>query len=123
MVQFYRGKTFFKLKKVPKPSALEPSCPQNKGTNKMAYNKKNFYKNIISIQDKVLSLKLANEDMTFKEIYWQHIYGKMTHISYRTYYNYLAVNAKRDLKKLLEKEEMTKLQQQKELNIEQLSLF
>lgn len=89
----------------------------------MAYNKKNYYKNIIAIQNKVLQLKIADGDMTLKEIYWQHIYGKMSYISYRTFHTYLDTNAKRDLKIILEKEQMTELQKQRELKINQLSLF
>lgn len=64
----------------------------------MAYNKINFYKKIIEIQE--LTYKLYHtKEMYYKEIYWQHIYPKY-HISYRTYHNYLGIPAKRELKKI-----------------------
>ncbi|QSS96608.1 hypothetical protein [Psychroflexus sp. ALD_RP9] len=64
----------------------------------MAYNKINYYKRIIEIQE--LTLKLHNfKNMYYKEIYWQHIEPKY-HISYRTFHEYLGIPAARELKKL-----------------------
>ena len=65
----------------------------------MAYNKVNFYKRIIQIQNEVLEWKNKDGDMFYKEIYWKYIYPKY-HISYRTFNSYMGINAKRELKKL-----------------------
>ncbi len=65
----------------------------------MAYNKNNFYKRVIKIQNIVLDLKYKDEDITYKEIYWEYIEPKFN-ISYRTFSSYLGINAKRELKKL-----------------------
>lgn len=72
----------------------------------MAYNKINFYKKIIEVQNLVLELKRQNEDLYYKEIYWQYIEPKY-HICYRTFNSYMSINAKRELKKLLEKKKNT----------------
>lgn len=69
----------------------------------MAYNRVNYYTKIIDIQNEVLALKSQNEDMYYKEIYWQYIYPKWR-ISYRTFHTYLGINAKRELKLLKEKQ-------------------
>lgn len=64
----------------------------------MAYNKINYYKKIIEIQE--LTYKLYHtKSMYYKEIYWQEIFPKY-HISYRTFHTYLGVPAKRELKKI-----------------------
>lgn len=76
----------------------------------MAYNNKNLYMRIIEIQKIVLDLKTHDEDITYKEIYWQHIWP-VWKICYRTYHSYLGTPAKRELKKLLEKEKTKKLNQ------------
>lgn len=73
---------------------------------RMAYNRKNFYKKIIEVQNLVLELKRQNEDLFYKEIYWQFIYPKY-HISYRTFNSYMSINAKRELKKLQEAEKVS----------------
>jgi hypothetical protein len=83
----------------------------------MAYNKINYYKRVIRVQDKVLELQRQNEDLTLKEIYWQHIYEKVETICYRTYNTYLGVPAKRELKKLLEAQNLN------EEDLNQLTLF
>ncbi|AQY22994.1 hypothetical protein AB406_2054 [Riemerella anatipestifer] len=41
--------------------------------------------------------------LTYKEIFFQHI-EPVYHISKKTFHNYLGVPAKRELKKILEKE-------------------
>ncbi|MCT4698480.1 hypothetical protein [Tenacibaculum haliotis] len=84
----------------------------------MAYNKKNFYKKVIKVQNLVLDKKRENEDLFLKEIYWGFIYQQYD-ICYRTYCSYLGVNAKSELKKLLEKEQLLKEQ----LNKQQYNLF
>lgn len=73
----------------------------------MAYNKANYYKRIIEIQNIVLELKYQNEDLYYKEIYWRYIYPKY-HISYRTFHTYLGINAKAELKKMNEKQQQLK---------------
>ncbi|MCD9636692.1 hypothetical protein [Tenacibaculum maritimum] len=83
----------------------------------MAYNKINYYKSVIKVQNKVLELKSQDEDLTFKEIYWEYIYEKVDDICYRTYHTYLGVPAKRELKKLLEAENLRIEEQSKQLNL------
>lgn len=65
----------------------------------MAYNRENYLKKVIEIQNLVLELKYNDEDMYMKTIYWEHIQPKY-HISYRTFNTYLGINAKRELKEL-----------------------
>lgn len=86
----------------------------------MAYNKKNFYKRIIKIQNLVLKKKDENAELFFKEIYWQFIYPNYD-ISYRTYNSYLAIPAKRELKKIIEQEQIN--QKQQELQQPKLELW
>ena len=69
----------------------------------MAYNKKNFYRRVIEIQNIVLDLKNKDMDLFYKNIYWEHI-EPVYKISYRTFNNYLGINAKRELKKLINKD-------------------
>ncbi|MBE7630099.1 hypothetical protein LNI98_07020 [Tenacibaculum dicentrarchi] len=69
----------------------------------MAYNNKNLYTRIIEIQTLVLYLREQDEDISYKEMYWQHIYPRWK-ICYRTYHTYLGTPAKRELKKLLSAE-------------------
>jgi hypothetical protein len=64
----------------------------------MAYNKNNFYTRIIIIQELVQDL-YHKKGLTYKEIYWQHVYPQY-HVSYRTYHTYLGTPAKRELKKI-----------------------
>lgn len=87
----------------------------------MAYNKKNYYKTVIAIQNRVRQLKMEDGDLMLKEIYWKHIYGKMAYISYRTFGDYLGVPAQRELKKIKEAEHLEN--EEKNLKINQLSLF
>ncbi len=65
----------------------------------MAYNKANYYERIIEIQNIVLRKKREDEDMYYKTIFWEFVRPKYK-ISYRTFYNYLRINAKYELKKL-----------------------
>lgn len=65
----------------------------------MAYNRENFLKRVIQMQELVLKLQAQDEDMFLKEIYWQHVYPSFG-ISYRTFHNWLGINAKAELKKL-----------------------
>lgn len=67
----------------------------------MAYNKKNRYTRIIDIQNLTLQLKGKDEDITYKEIYWKHVWPTWR-ICYRTFHTYLETNAKRELKKIEE---------------------
>ena len=71
----------------------------------MAYNKTNLYKRIIDVQTVVLQLKNEDEYITYKEIYWQHIYPKWR-ICYKTFHTYLGTPAKRELKKLENKNQI-----------------
>lgn len=67
----------------------------------MAYNKTNFYKKVIKIQDVTQEHKF--QGLTYKEIYHKYIEAQF-HISIRTYGTYLGIPAKRELKKIQEKE-------------------
>ena len=67
----------------------------------MAYNKKNKYKRIIEIQN--ITLQYQSQGVTKEFIYKHYIYPKFF-ISRDCFYEYLAINAKRDLKKLEEAE-------------------
>lgn len=67
----------------------------------MAYNKENYYKKIIEIQ----KLFLENYQIkyyTMKEVYYNVIAPKY-YISYRTFNNYMGINAKAKLKELKQK--------------------
>jgi hypothetical protein len=69
----------------------------------MAYNKENYYKRIIEIQE--LTIKHRKQGLFFKEIYHKYIEVQYK-ISKRTYDSYLGINAKKllkDLKKTNEK--------------------
>ena len=67
----------------------------------MAYNKRNFYLKIIEIQDVVLRGQRRGDSQ--KEIFYREI-EKNYFISMRTFYTYLDINAKAELKKLDEQE-------------------
>lgn len=67
----------------------------------MAYNKKNYYKRVIEIQE--LTTQCRELGMTFTHIYDKYIKGHY-HISKRTFDEYLGVPAERELKKLVEKD-------------------
>ncbi len=64
----------------------------------MAYNKKNYYKTIVKIQDITL-MQYHQFGLTYKEIYHKFIEHQFC-VSKRTYHSYLGVPAKRELKKL-----------------------
>ena len=68
----------------------------------MAYNKKNYYQKIIRIQQITEEQKFVY-GLTYKEIFYKYIEPQF-HISFRTFETYIGVPAKRELKKLLEKE-------------------
>lgn len=70
----------------------------------MAYNKINHYKKIIKVQDIVKREKFRN-GLTQKEIYYLFI-EREYHISIRTFYNWLAVPAQRELKKIQESQKL-----------------
>ncbi len=78
----------------------------------MAYNKRNRYLRIVEIQD--ITLRKQAEGLTNVNIHKLHIYPKY-HISLRTFYEYLATPAKRELKKI---EEQTNL-----FNDNQIDMF
>lgn len=65
----------------------------------MAYNRRNYLMKVIEIQNIVLELKGRDGDMRLKNIYWEYIFPKYL-ISYRTFSNYLSINAKKELKEL-----------------------
>jgi hypothetical protein len=63
----------------------------------MAYNRKNLLKKIIDIQE--LTLQHTRKGVTQEYVYSHHIYP-IYHISRATYYEYLSINAKKELKDL-----------------------
>lgn len=69
----------------------------------MAYNKTNYYKKIIKIQEITEEYKFR-QGFTYKEIFYKFIEPEF-HICLRTYETYLGVPAKRELKKLQEIED------------------
>ena len=71
----------------------------------MAYNKKNKFKRIIEIQNLVLEYQA--QGVTKEFIYHNYIYPKYF-ISRDCFYDYLGINAKRDLKKLEEADALQK---------------
>jgi len=73
----------------------------------MAYNKRNLYLKIIEIQDIVLKGQKRGDSQ--KEIFYNEI-EKVYFISMRTFYNYLDINAKAELKKIDDKEKARKAQ-------------
>lgn len=73
----------------------------------MAYNKRNLYLKIIEIQDIVLKGQKRGDSQ--KEIFYNEI-EKVYFISMRTFYNYLDINAKAELKKIDDKEKAKKAQ-------------
>lgn len=66
----------------------------------MAYNKVNYYKRIIKIQD-ISQEQYHRFGLSYKEIFHKFIENQFN-ISKRTYHHYLGVPAKRELKKLQE---------------------
>lgn len=63
----------------------------------MAYNRKNYLKKIIEIQE--ITLKYRKEGLFYKEIFHKYI-EKEYYISKKTFDNYLGINAKKELKEL-----------------------
>lgn len=74
----------------------------------MAYNKENYYKKIIKVQEIVKREKYQN-GLTQKEIFHQFIADQFN-ISERTFYNYLAIPAQMKLKKLKRDDNQNQLQ-------------
>ena len=64
----------------------------------MAYNKKNYYKTIVKIQE-ITQMQYHQYGLTYKEIFHRFIEDQFN-ISKRTYHHYLGVPAKRELKKI-----------------------
>ncbi|GHV40395.1 hypothetical protein FACS1894179_06850 [Bacteroidia bacterium] len=73
----------------------------------MAYNKRNLYLKIIEIQNIVLKGQERGDSQ--KEIFYNEI-EKVYFISMRTFYKYLDINAKAELKKLDDKEKAKRAQ-------------
>ena len=67
----------------------------------MAYNKRNLYLKIIEIQNIVL--RGQQRGASQKEVYYKEI-EKVYFISIRTFYYYLTINAKAELRKIDERE-------------------
>lgn len=67
----------------------------------MAYNNKNLLKRIVDIQN--IYLKYRDQGVTGEYIYANYVYPNYR-ISRKTFYNYLARNAKKELTDLKEKE-------------------
>lgn len=66
----------------------------------MAYNKLNYYKRIIKIQE-IVQEQYHRFGLSYKEIYFRFIENQFN-ISKRTFHTYLGIPAKRELKKLQE---------------------
>lgn len=66
----------------------------------MAYNRENFLKRVIKIQE--LALHYKAQGLFLKEIYFLHIQNQY-HISKRTFDYYLGLNARKQLKELHQK--------------------
>lgn len=64
----------------------------------MAYNKKNYYKTIVKIQD-ITQMQRHQFGLSYKEIYFLFVEDQFN-ISKRTFHTYLTVPAKRELKKM-----------------------
>lgn len=75
----------------------------------MAYNRKNFLRKVLKIQEIVLHHR--KQGLFFNEIYHLHIENQFN-ICKRTYDSYLGINAKKELRELQEKQ-----------NNDQLTLF
>lgn len=85
-------------------------CLSSKYSIKMAYNRENFLRKVLHIQE--ITLLHRDKELYFKEIYHLHI-QKQFHISKRTFDAYLGINAKKQLKEL----------KAKDVNSRQLNLF
>ena len=73
----------------------------------MAYSGKNRLQRIIDIQN--ITLEHLKKGVSQDFIFWQYIHPTYK-ISRRCYTNYMGINAKAELKKLLAKEEAAKQQ-------------
>jgi hypothetical protein len=76
----------------------------------MAYNRENYLKNVLKVQEIVLHYR--KQDLFFKEIFHKYI-EQQFNISKRTFDSYLGINARKQLKEL----------QQKKQDNNQLKLF
>ena len=76
----------------------------------MAYNKKNYFKTIVKIQD-ITQMQYHQFGLSYKEIFHLFI-EEQFNISLRTYRTYLGVPAKRELKKLEAEERVIRNQVQ-----------
>ena len=73
----------------------------------MAYNTQNFLQRVIEIQ-KIVIQEQKRGYMNQKEIYYVHIKPRY-HISIRTFYNYLARNAKKELADIEERNRLKEI--------------
>jgi len=76
----------------------------------MAYNKKNFLRKVLKVQE--IALHHSKQGLFFKEIYHLHVEHQFN-ICKRTFDSYLGINARKELKDLLQENE----------NNNQLTLF
>ncbi len=60
------------------------------------------------MQNLVLELQAADGDLTNKEIYWYHVYPQFG-ISERTFYSWLTIPAKAQLKRMNQKDDDNQL--------------
>ncbi len=81
----------------------------------MAYNRENLLRRIIEVQDIVLEHR--KHDTPQIRIYEKHIKDKF-HISYSCFNEWISINAKKELKELLEKKA-----KQKKIDDMQMTLF
>ncbi|WP_416233865.1 hypothetical protein [Faecalibacter sp. LW9] len=70
---------------------------------KMAYNRKNYLLRVLEIQN--ITLENTRLGMYQKEVYYKLI-EKQYLISFKTFCNYLSVNARKELKELEQKESL-----------------
>lgn len=68
----------------------------------MAYNRKNYLNRVIKVQN--ITLENTRKGCTQQWVY-ENIIAPMFNISIGTFYNYLACNAKGELKTLIQKQE------------------
>ncbi|MFL0086939.1 hypothetical protein [Tenacibaculum maritimum] len=70
----------------------------------MSYNRINYLKKVVEVQNYVLKIQeqendKREKDLMLKEIFWDFIHPKY-HICYKTFHTYLGINAKKQLKEL-----------------------
>lgn len=90
----------YKTIRVPKTGKKENI---NLNKIKMAYNRKNYLQRIIEIQK--ITLENTRLGMYQKEVYYKLI-EKQYLISKKTFDNYLAINARKELKEMEQKESL-----------------